>query len=74
MRAATLDAELTRLHGDPGAAARLSTLHLKAAAFFEGDAGARRFQLTHAWVYALVAGDDARVEELERRLRALGGL
>ncbi|QIE57850.1 hypothetical protein G5B40_10930 [Pikeienuella piscinae] len=65
---------MTRLHGDTSAAARLSTLHMKAAAVFSDDPGARRFQLTHAWVFALVAGDDARVEELERRLRALGGL
>ncbi len=34
----------------------------------------RRFHLTHAWVYALVDGDDARVGPLETRLREVGGL
>ncbi|MEM8872569.1 MAG: hypothetical protein AAGE38_19370 [Pseudomonadota bacterium] len=35
---------------------------------------ARRFHLTHAWVYALEAGDETTIEALERELRALGGL
>jgi hypothetical protein len=74
MRAAALDAELIRLHGDEDEAARLSELHEKAAAHFEDNPGARRFQLTHAWVFALVAGDGERVEDLERKLRLLGGL
>lgn len=70
-RAAALDAELIRLHGAP-AAPRLSALHREAAAMM-GDAGARRFHLTQAWVYALEAGDGAAAA-LEAELRAAGGL
>jgi hypothetical protein len=68
---AALDAELRALHG-AGSPARLSTLHERAAEF--GDAGTARFHLTHAWVFALVAGDAARIAALETRLRAAGGL
>lgn len=71
---AALDAELTRLHGRMDQAERLSTLHEAAAGAFGGDPGARRFQLTHAWIYALVHGDDARATRLEAELVALGGL
>ncbi len=70
--AASLDAELRRLHGS-GDARALTTLHLQAAALMPAP-GARRFHLTHAWVYALVAGDSERVDHLERELRAAGGL
>lgn len=69
-----LDDELTRLHADVDHAERLSTLHEAAASLFAGDRGARRFQLTHAWVFALVDGDEPRVAGLEAELRALGGL
>ncbi|MEM7547413.1 MAG: hypothetical protein AAF367_17935 [Pseudomonadota bacterium] len=71
---AALDAELTRLHGNPDHAARLTVLHEAAAELFRGDTGARRFQLTHAWVFALVDGDEARIAALEEELHALGGL
>jgi len=71
---AALDAELTRLHADIAHAARLSVLHEEAAAIFAHDPGAQRFQLTHAWVFALVDGDDARVAMLEAQLTDLGGL
>ena len=69
-----LEAELIRLHNDPAHAARLSELHEEAAAHFASDPPARRFQLTHAWVFAMVAGDAAREARLERDLKALGGL
>lgn len=69
-----LDEELTRLHADIDHAARLSDLHETAAAVLAADPAARRFQLTHAWVFALVDGDERRVAALETELRALGGL
>ncbi|MEM8751676.1 MAG: hypothetical protein AAGF90_01735 [Pseudomonadota bacterium] len=73
MDAAALDEELTRLHGRVEAAARLSELH-EAAAALQPTPEARRFQITHAWVFALVDGDEGRAARLERELRALGGL
>ena len=73
-RKAALDEELTRLHGAADQAARLSELHEAAAAMLKGDGNACRFHLTHAWVYALVDGDGARIDALEDRLAALGGL
>jgi len=69
-----LDDELTRLHADVEHAARLSQLHEQAAQLFSDQPEARRFQLTHAWVFALVDGDEARVASLEAELRTLGGL
>ena len=69
-----MDAALTRLHGRQEHAAELSALHEEAASDFAGTADERRFHLTHAWVYALVDSDDARVNALESRLRAVGGL
>lgn len=71
---AALDAELTRLHNDVAHAKRLSELHEEAAALFVDQPAARRFQLTHAWVFALVHGDDARAARLESELKGLGGL
>lgn len=71
---AALDAELTRLHADTDHAARLTVLHEAAADLLNDDPGARRFQLTHAWVFALVDGDEARVAALEQELRTIGGL
>jgi hypothetical protein len=71
--AAALDTALIALHGC-GEAARLSALHRRAAEHFRDDAGARRFHLTHGWVYALEAGDEGVVAGLEAELRALGGL
>lgn len=73
MDAAALDEELTRLHADPAHAARLSALHEEAATLLD-DPAARRFQLTHAWVFALVDGDEARAARLESALGSLGGL
>jgi hypothetical protein len=70
--AAAIDAELIRLHRG-GAPARLSALHNAAAAILP-EAGARRFHLTHAWVFALEAGDENAASDLETALRALGGL
>ena len=70
--AARLDAAL-RAHHAGGDAAALSALHCQAAALMT-DPAARRFHLTHAWIYALVAGDAARITTLERQLRALNGL
>lgn len=67
-----LDAELRRLHGGPDAAA-LTRLHESAAAAMS-DPAAARFHLTHAWVYALVCGDDAQIAALESQLIAAGGL
>ncbi|MEX0969443.1 MAG: hypothetical protein WD046_03235 [Paracoccaceae bacterium] len=65
-----LNAELIRLHGSENAA-RLNALHLKAATLSD-DAGWQRFHLTHAWVYALVAGLDETPQA--DALRKLGGL
>lgn len=73
-RRAELDAALTRLHGRHEHAAELAALHDEAAADFAETAAERRFHLTHAWVYALVIGDDARISALEAELRRLGGL
>lgn len=73
-RKAALDEELTRLHGQLDHAARLSGLHEDAAVIFDDDMRAERFHLTHAWVYALVDGDEARVATLEARLIELNGL
>ncbi len=69
-----VDAELTRLHGRQEHAADLSALHEEAAADFAATQNERRFHLTHAWVYALVDGDDARVDILQAELIAIGGL
>lgn len=71
--AAALDAALVRLHG-AGRPAELSRLHEQAAAMLAADPAARRFHLTHAWVYALESGEPGRAEALEAELAALGGL
>lgn len=73
-RRAALDAALIRLHGRAEAAAELSALHEAAAGMLAADPGARRFHLTHAWVYALVEGDEPAAARLEGALIALGGL
>ena len=73
-RRAEVDAALTRLHGRHEHAAELSALHEEAATDFAETVEERRFHLTHAWVYALVTGDDARAIRLEGDLRRLGGL
>lgn len=70
--AVALDAALRRLHGS-GDAAALSALHCKAAGMMTSNEEAR-FHLTHAWVYAMVAGDPFETARLERTLRDLGGL
>lgn len=70
---AQIDARLKHLHGQLEAAAELSDLHEQAAQL-TNVSGDHRFHITHAWVFALVAGDDARIALLEARLRALGGL
>ncbi len=70
--AARLDAALRALHGS-GRAAELSALHEAAAALVAAP-GAGRFHLTHAWVFALEAGDAAAVARLEAELARLGGL
>jgi len=70
--AAALDADLRRLHGS-GDARALSDLHVRAEAFVRAP-GARRFHLTQAWVYALVDGDENRIEALECDLRTARGL
>jgi hypothetical protein len=67
-----LDAAL-RAHHPDGDARVLGALHIRAAALLP-DPAAQRFHLTHAWVYALVAGDDPQIADLESRLRALDGL
>lgn len=69
---ANLNAELIALHGSKKTA-RLSVLHESAARLLDGRQ-AQRFHLTHAWVYALVAGDEARIKFLETRLKNLGAL
>lgn len=70
--APALDAELRRLHGS-GEAAALSALHVHAAELMPSPEG-RRFHLTHAWIYALVAGDPFATVKLEAELRSMGGL
>lgn len=52
----------------------MSALHEEAATDFAETTDERRFHLTHAWVYALVDGDDARIAVLEQQLRDMGGL
>lgn len=69
-----LNEELTRLHGQQEHAARLSALHEQAANHFANDRGTQRFHMTHAWIYALVDGDDEREESLALQLRKIGGL
>ena len=73
-RQVEVDEALTRLHGRQEHAAELSALHEEAAADFATTAEERRFHLTHAWVYALVLGDDDRSAALETELRRIGGL
>lgn len=70
---AALDAELDRLHRR-GPPVRLAELHERAALLLAGDALGHRFHLTHAYVFALEAGDEARAARLAARLRALGAL
>ena len=70
---AALNEELTRLHNDTAHAKRLSELHEEAAGLMT-DPAERRFQLTHAWVFAMVDGEETRAARLERELRDLGGL
>jgi hypothetical protein len=69
---AEIDAALKRLHGT-GAASELSGLHAQAASRL-GDPDAIRFHLTHAWVFAMEAGEEARALELSAALREMGGL
>lgn len=73
-RRGQVDADLTRLHGRQDRAAELSALHEEAATAFAETVNERRFHLTHAWIYALVDGDDARIAALEAALRKTGGL
>ncbi|MEL7466628.1 MAG: hypothetical protein AAFN79_21320 [Pseudomonadota bacterium] len=68
-----LDAELTALHNDVAHARRLSELHEEAAGMMT-DPAARRFQITHAWVFAMVDGDETRAARLEAELKKTGGL
>lgn len=70
-RAAALDADLRRLHGSNDDAAELSRLHEEAAGLMD-SAAARAFQLTHAWVYALVAGENARADALAAAIGRAG--
>ncbi|MFQ5623274.1 MAG: hypothetical protein ACE5FS_07740 [Paracoccaceae bacterium] len=67
-----IDRQLRELHGG-AEVLRLSDLHLRAAEIMDSRKG-RRFHLTQAWVFALVAGDARRVSLLERELRSLGAL
>ncbi|RMF35898.1 MAG: hypothetical protein D6754_12390 [Alphaproteobacteria bacterium] len=69
---ARIDAEL-REAGPDGTAQRRAQLHLEAAGLMTTPA-ARRFQLTHAWIWALSAGDWTLADRIEAELRALGGL
>lgn len=70
--AAALDAALRAHHAGDDAVA-LCVLHQQAAALTPNRAE-RRFHLTHAWVYALVAGNEEDIARLEMELRALEGL
>ena len=65
-----IDAELKRLHGTD-AAEHLSRLHLDAAALID-ESDARRFHLTHAWVFALEAGNGALLDAIRPHFEALG--
>ena len=67
-----LDAGLMAAHGS-GDWRVLSQLHETAANLLETPEE-ERFHLTHAWVFALVGGDDERIAGLETRLKSLGGL
>lgn len=64
----TLDAALLAAHA-AGDKSTLITLYAKAAEATDGEAAA--FYLTHAYVFALEAGD-ARAADLKDRLVAMG--
>ena len=69
---ATLERRLLSAH-EEGGAARLSRLYDEASRMAEGDGDRERaaFFLTHAWVYALEAGDPV-ADDLCDRLRLWG--
>ncbi|MEM8658933.1 MAG: hypothetical protein AAF813_09195 [Pseudomonadota bacterium] len=67
--AAALDAALSRA----GPAEERVALY-RAAAEMMTTPEARRFHLTHAWIYALEAGEPDVIATLEDALRDLGGL
>ncbi len=68
-----LDREMRALH-EGGAPIRRCEVHEQAADLLGTDPNARRFHLTHAFVFALEAGDWPRAAGLERALREAGGL
>ncbi len=73
-RAATRDAlhsALTTLH-ESGDARELCALHRLAATYWQDDTERAAFHRTHAYIYALEAGDDAATRDLYAVLEAQG--
>lgn len=66
-----LDAALRSGHGMADAREMLA-LHLLAAAYWQADGAQAAFHRTHAYVYALEAGDWAMVDRLFDALAAEG--
>lgn len=71
-RGMALDGLLQSLHADGPPAKRAAAY--EQAAGFVGAPEAERFHLTHAYIFALEAGDEVAELRLANRLRALGGL
>jgi hypothetical protein len=68
---AALDDALTTLHGSAHAA-HLCALHRVAADYWSTDPDRVAFHLTHAWIYALEAGDEGAEAELHDLLAREG--
>jgi hypothetical protein len=68
---AALDSALMTLHGS-GEAGELCALHRVAAAYWGDDAAQAAFHRTHAYIYALEAGDAQAEAALFDQLAAEG--
>ncbi len=66
-----LDQALRDKH-DSGDTAALLTLHNLACLFWKDDEAKVSFHLTHAYIYALEAGDEDAIRSLHVKLSALG--
>ena len=66
-----LNAALTRLHGS-GEARELCALHQLAVRYWQDNAAQVGFHRTHAYIYALEAGDEASTRDLYAALEAEG--
>ena len=66
-----LNAALTHLH-ESDEARELCALHLLAVRYWQDDAAQVAFHRTHAYVYALEAGDEIATRDLHAALEAEG--